>query len=459
MSDSQPGHDSDRARSAESAADPQVAPAVSLVKAGRPAGGPAPAAGEAEFAFEGYLARAVRMPVRIVTLLLVLPVRMAWDALTVCGRALRRTLWVPFARVTGRAAGRLWHRVLAPVLFALFVWPWVALWRYVLVPAGRGLGWLGKTTGAGVAWVARSLWTGAAWLGRSLVLVPLGLLYRYVLTPVGHGLAAAARALGAGLAWLGGNLVVVPLGLLYRYVLTPVGHGVLAVMLALGAGLGWLWRWVVMAPCGLLYRYVLTPVGRGLVAVVLGTGAGLGWLWRNLVVAPCRFVHRRLLKPTGRGVAVVAREVADAFVHAWRVAGRVSRAVFRFLGRVLRFLFADPAVWMWRNVVRPVGRGLRDGVWRPAAHAVREAGRSVRAALAAARASVRETRAELRRALFGGPPAGSPAPEPAAEPPVPDRRALSGGGRVPWVAGSPHNSTTTPGTFGSKRDDADFRTL
>lgn len=342
---------------------PEAAPPVSLVKTGGTAGGPAPAAEGAEPAFEGCLVRVVRMPVRIVTLVLVLPVRMVWDALTVCGRALRRTLWVPFARVTGRAAAWLWHTVLAPVLFALFVWPWLALWRYLLVPVGSALGWLGRT------------------------------------------------------------LVVVPLGLLYGCVLTPLGHGLVAVASAVGAGLGWLWRW--------------------------------------LVVAPCLFVHRWLLRPAGRGVAVVAGEVADAVGHAWRVAGHVSRAVFRFFGRVLRFLFADPAVWLWRHVVMPVHQGLRDLVYRPVAHAVREAGRSVRAALAAARASVRQTRTELQRALFGGRPHGESAPEPA-EPVaeyVPDRRVPSGEGRVPWVAGSPHNSATTPGTFGPKRDDADFRTL
>ncbi|WP_314175182.1 hypothetical protein [Streptomyces winkii] len=451
MSDSQPGHAPDAADPAGPAAS-GPAPRVSLEKTARtPDAGAHAAAGEAPF--EGCLVRVVRMPVRIVTLLLIVPVRMVWDALTVCGRALRRTLWVPFAR----AMGWLWRSVLAPVLFALFVWPWLALWRYVLAPVGRGLLWLARTAGAGIAWAASGLWAGLTWLGRTLVVAPLNFVYRYVLTPLGQGALALARAVGAGLAWLGRTLVRTPLSFLYRYVLTPVGHAVVAVVLGFGAGLAWLWRYVVVAPCELLYRYVLTPVGHGVVAVVLGFGAGLAWLWRYLVVAPCGFLYRYVLAPVGRGIAVVAREIADALAHAWRVAGYVSRAVFRFFGRVLRFLVADPVVWLWRHVVRPVGRGLRDGVWRPAARAVREAGRGVRAALASARATVRETRAELRRALFGGPRAGRPAKAEAT--PVSERRALAESGRVPWVAGSPHNSATAPGTFGPKHDDADFRTL
>ncbi|MET7272469.1 hypothetical protein ABZS59_15025, partial [Streptomyces flaveolus] len=93
---------------------------------------------------EGCLTVAIRIPVRIVVLVLVVPVRLAWDALVVGGRVLRDT-------------------VLRPVGRALFVWPAVGLWRYVLVPMARGI----------------------AWLGRYLLVVPAVWLYRWVLTPVG----------------------------------------------------------------------------------------------------------------------------------------------------------------------------------------------------------------------------------------------------------------------------------
>ncbi|WP_189036734.1 hypothetical protein [Streptomyces daqingensis] len=385
----------------------------------RPAGPAAPAAP----APEGCLAVVIRIPVRIVTLLLVLPVRMLWDALIVCGRALKRTLWVPFAR----AMSRLWDAVLAPVLYAVFVWPWTALWRYVLAPVGRGAAWLAALVGSGIAAAARGIGAALSWLGRTLLVIPATWLYRQVLTPVGHGILAVLRGAGSGLAWLG------------RYGLLVPGK-------ALWAAAVWLVGLLVVVPAVFLYRWVLTPLGHGVIAAVRAAVAALAWLWRYAVLAPCGFVYRWILAPVGRAAAVVAREIADALGHAWRVAGRISRAVFRFIGAVLRFLVVDPVVWVWRNAVRPLGRGLRDHVWRPVARAVREAGRGVRAAFAAARDSVRQTRAELRRALFGAPS-------------EPERQPLPGNGRVPWGAGSPHSRASASKTPARQPDDADFRTL
>ncbi|MFF9451644.1 hypothetical protein ACF1B6_02000, partial [Streptomyces flaveolus] len=102
---------------------------------------------------EGCLTVAIRIPVRIVVLVLVVPVRLVWDALVVGGRFLRDTVLRPF----GRALGRLGR--------ALFVWPAVGLWRYLVVPMARGV----------------------AWLGNVLLVIPAVWLYRWVLTPVGHG--------------------------------------------------------------------------------------------------------------------------------------------------------------------------------------------------------------------------------------------------------------------------------
>src|SRR5262245_61120713 len=81
---------------------------------------------------EGCLVVAIRLPVRIVVLVLVVPVRMVWDALVVAGRFLKDTVLRP----VGRAL--LW------VARAVFVWPFVALWRYVVVPVAGALAWLGK---------------------------------------------------------------------------------------------------------------------------------------------------------------------------------------------------------------------------------------------------------------------------------------------------------------------------
>ncbi|MGW0224131.1 hypothetical protein [Streptomyces tendae] len=302
---------------------------------------------------EGCLAVAIRIPVRVVVLVLVVPVRVVWDALVVAGRFLRDAVLRP----VGRALAWLGR--------AVFVWPLVGLWRYAVVPLAEGVGWLGHV----------------------LLVVPAVWLYRWVLTPVGQALArfftrvgavlaAAGRGLYAGLAWLGRYLAVVPAVWLYRWVLAPVGHA-----------LAW---------CG-------RQVARGVGLVVTGVGFVLYWTLRVLLVLPALAVWRWVLAPVGRFLAVVGREVADALGHAWRVAGHLSRAVGRFLGTVLRWTVAEPARWVYRSVLTPVGHAVRDTVLRPLAEAGRGARRAAGQALASARLSVRQARADVRRLLFGGP--------------------------------------------------------
>ena len=136
---------------------------------------------------DGCLTTVVRIPVRIVVLLVVVPVRMVWDLLVVCGRAVDRVLLRPL----GRALAWVFENVLTPLGLAttwlavfigkaLFVWPWVALWRYVVVPV--------VTYG---------------------LVVPLVWVYRQLLTPLGHGIA-----------WLVEHLLVAPA----RWTLPPAAH-------------------------------------------------------------------------------------------------------------------------------------------------------------------------------------------------------------------------------------------
>ncbi|MGW7365102.1 hypothetical protein ACWGI8_17105 [Streptomyces sp. NPDC054841] len=343
---------------------------------------------------------AIRIPVRIVVLLVVVPVRMVWDVLVVCAKALDRVLLRPL----GRALDWLYETVLAPVgraiawvatavatgawwLFkAVFYWPWVALWRYVIVPV----------VSYGIA-------------------APLAWLYRAVLTPVGQGLARTlawlyARLLaplGRGIGWLVWAVFVWPWTALYRWLLTPLGHG-----------LAW------------LYAHVLTPVARGLWTAVV-------WLTGILVVAPAVFVYRWILTPVGRAfaalgraLAVVGREIAGAFAVAWRVAGYVSRAVGRALKWLGWNLLGRPVAWFYRNVCTPVGHFVRDQLWAPARRAAVEAGRAVRGALASARETVRQARRDAWRALVGGPRE----PE-AVEPAGARARNLGGTQHVPTVPG------------------------
>lgn len=336
---------------------------------------------------EGCLTVAIRIPVRIVVLVLVVPVRIVWDAFVVVGRFLRDS-------------------VLRPLWRALVVWPCVALWRYLVVPLAKAVGWLAKV----------------------LVVLPLVWLYRYVLTPLGQGIAWLARRIAAGLVWL------------YPRVLTPVGHGIVwllkgvgAVLTLIGRGIAWVLRgiaaglvWVyarlftpvghgilwLLKGVGAVLAWIFTPIGRAIVwcarglawlagTVVTGIGVALYWIARILLVLPVVALWRWVLAPLGRVLAVVGREVWDALGHAWRIAGHISLAVGRFLGTLFRWIFVEPVRWVYRTVLTPVGHVIRDVVLRPVAEAARSVGRITRAALASARESVRQARADFRRMLFG----------------------------------------------------------
>jgi hypothetical protein len=380
---------------------------------------------------EGCLAVAIRIPVRIVVLVLFVPVRMMWDALVVGGRFLRDTVLRPLGRA------------LAWLAWAVFVWPWVTLWRYAVVPAGRAL----------------------AWLGQVLLVVPAVWLYRTVLTPVGHAIAWAARGIGAALAWVFGIIgaalawvfggigaalawvlggIAAALAWVYARLLTPLGHaiawllkGVGLVLAAVGLGVytavAWLVRYLIVVPAQWLYEWVLAPVGRGIAwlarglgwlvrMIFTGIGAAIYWTLRILLVLPALAVWRWVLVPVGRVLAVIGREIGEALGHAWRVAGHISLAVGRFLGRLFRWIFVEPVRWVYRTLLTPVGHVVRDLVLRPAAEAARSVGRVTRQALAAARDSARQARADFRRMLFGTP--REPRPVARREPAAGETRTL-----------------------------------
>ncbi|MBT2404399.1 MULTISPECIES: hypothetical protein [unclassified Streptomyces] len=285
---------------------------------------------------EGCLVGVVRIPVKIMAVLVILPVRVVWDLLVTFGRMLNRRVLRPVGQ------GLLWFyaRAVRPVLRGLgwvaaallklvFVWPWVGLWRYVLTPVGRGLAWLGRWAHT---YLFRPVCEAVAWLLR-YVLVPLaegilrvGRVLGMVLTPIGRGLAWLGRGVAAVLAWSARALFVWPWVGLWRYVVTPVAFAA--------------------------YRYLLRPLGLGVL-----------WLARELYVY--------VLTPLGH-----------LLLGAWRVAGRISRALGRGILWLWRGLVARPAAWVYRHVATPVG------------HAAREAWRT-------ARAAVREVRGEVRRVLFG----------------------------------------------------------
>ncbi|MEU0967356.1 hypothetical protein ABZ357_18680 [Streptomyces sp. NPDC005917] len=263
---------------------------------------------------EGCLVVAIRIPVRIFVFLVVLPVRLIWDAFAAVARFLWQYAVVPVARF---------------------------LWRYVLTPVGRAVGWLLHV----------------------LLVVPLIWLYRHLLTPLGHGLV-----------WL------------YARVLTPIGHAVLR---------------------------LLTPVAKAVAWVLEQLATALYWIARVLLVLPAVALWRWILTPVGHVLGIVLREIWQALGHAWRAAGYVARAAGRVLATLFRWIFLEPARWLYRTVLTPVGHVVRDLVLRPAAQITRALGRAVR-----------QARADLRRALFGEP--APPAAVDRREPVGRDTRTLDG---------------------------------
>ncbi|MFG2608769.1 hypothetical protein [Streptomyces anulatus] len=341
---------------------------------------------------EGVLTTLIRIPVRIVVVVLVLPVRMVWDALTALWHAADRVLLRPLGRALARLLDTLvltpltwlYTWVLTPLgkaaswlAVALLLWPWIGLWRYVVVPVAR----------YGIA--APAVW-----------------LYRAVLTPLGHGLrwigtallAPAARGLGTGLSWLLTTLLVLPVAALWRYLIVPlVRYGLIvpvvwlygAVLTPIGLGTAWvlgkLWQGTA---------WVLGQAWRGIAATGRGLGTALARLVMTLLVAPVSWTYRRILAPTGR-------EVAAAFEVAWRITGYVSRAVGRAIAWFAWHLIGAPVSWAYRTVCTPVGHFVRDSVWAPARRAAAETGRAARAALASARETARQARRDAWRALVG----------------------------------------------------------
>ncbi|GAA3371535.1 hypothetical protein GCM10020367_22600 [Streptomyces sannanensis] len=392
---------------------------------------------------QGCLVVAIRIPVRIVVLVLVVPVRMLWDAAVVCARAVRRTVlrnplpWlldhvvVPVARIA------MWlletaETAMVWLLKAVFHRPWAALWRHVLVPVPtwlwhrllaplfHGVAWLLRAIRSGIAAVGRALWVAAVWLVVNLLVAPSVWMWQSVLTPVGRGIAWLVRGAGAGIAavahrvwagtvWLVMKGLVEPAVRFWRRALAPTGRGIVRLVRGICGGVAaaavWLVVNLLVAPSVWAWRHILTPVGRGVAAAAGGVWAAVVWVVAHGLVSPFVRLWRRVLVPVGR-------EVVAASGHAWRIAGYVSRAVGRGLKWLAWNLLGRPARWVYLGVLTPLGHWMRDAgraavaVVRTVRQSVRrvtaEVGRTVREALRTARETAREVRREAWRALVGG---------------------------------------------------------
>lgn len=233
---------------------------------------------------DGCVVVAIRLPVQIIAVAIMLPLRLLWELLRPVGRGLRSV---------GRcllAVGRLlWHYLIAR--------PLVLLWRYVLAP-----------------------------LGRVLIVIPARRLGRCVLRPV-------LTAVGRTLAFLFHHLVVRPGPLLWRYVLVPVWRGLSRLLRVLVAiPLEVLWKWVIL-PVGRVVSKALSKAllsgWRGAGRVLPVVGLVLLWLLRGLVLVPVTFVWRRAGRPFFRAMGATGRWIGRNVLRPVREAVADARRTVR----------------------------------------------------------------------------------------------------------------------------------
>jgi hypothetical protein len=361
------------------------------------------------------------VPARVLALIIVLPLRFGWDLAVLAARGVRAA-WNVLMRAPERFA-RLLGRLLRG--------GWLALYRWLLAPAGRLLAAIGRGIGHSIAalvgllvvrplrWLAVVVVLGfLRWFGRGTGRLARWV-HRVLITPIGRFLALLGRGLGGLLAFL----LLRPL--------QALGRGLMRLLGVLGRGFGLLLKGIglligvlVVLPAVLLWRYVLRPpllgiawlaralwagltrLGRGTVTVlgalgrVLASGrrafaAAMVWSWRLigrclarlghvLIVVPARAVWCHLLAPLVAGA-----------VGAWRLAARILRWFWRTLIVVpVRVLVVAPARWTRTNVLRPLGHGVRSA-WRVT---VRDPLRATRRTM---REAARDVRLQLRRTFRG----------------------------------------------------------
>jgi hypothetical protein len=279
-------------------------------------------------------------PTRVVAIVVLVPVMLAWELVLLVKRGVRRYVLEPL--------GVVLHYVLVVPLRALGrALAWAGRWvraglGWLLSRVARvlrlfgkwltiGLGWLvhyliavpARALGRALVWAGRPVVAALAWLGRYAIVLPLRAIGRalrwagrHALTGllwVGYyGLVIPARALGRVLRWLGYHTVVVPVRALWRVLrwagpyaratLAWLGHH-LVVMPA--RAIGWVLRalWELRVPVRrFLYRCLVRPIG---------------WLLRTLVWVPVRSVavavHRYGIRPLWTAAAATARSIRNSW--------------------------------------------------------------------------------------------------------------------------------------------------
>ncbi|MCG5215915.1 hypothetical protein [Streptosporangium sp. KLBMP 9127] len=217
-------------------------------------------------------------PARVIAVLIVVPLRLLWEAVAAIGRALdawvirpilvlldyvlvRPLRWL-FTVLVEIPLSWLWRAVLTPV------GRW--LWTYVITPVGRAVGWA------------------------------LGWLLLIVITPFVYAFEMIGKGLRAFYRWIKPVLVV--LGRVLADALT-YAWGVATVVVRF---IGRVLFHIVVRPVRWLWRTAVRPV-------LVGTGLAIAWAWREAIVRPAKWVHRNVLRPASQAVTEVVRTVIRAF--------------------------------------------------------------------------------------------------------------------------------------------------
>ncbi|MFC4072554.1 hypothetical protein [Actinoplanes subglobosus] len=179
------------------------------------------------------------------------------------------------------------------------------------------------------------------------------------------------RCLIVPLAWLWHHAVVIPA--------TWLGHWLIVVPFT------WLWRTVLLPPARWLGKALVTVLGWVLAIPVMLVGVPLMWLWENAVVPGAALFYRWVLRPfvtwvlapIGRAIAWFLRGIVWFLRLGWQGTTWLFRQIYRFLLRPIGIAIA--VTWhytfgaVWRHLLAPTGRWLRDEILRPTGAAIRSA--------------------------------------------------------------------------------------
>ncbi|GIE83246.1 hypothetical protein Aph02nite_91960 [Actinoplanes philippinensis] len=188
-------------------------------------------------------------------------------------------------------------------------------------------------------------------------------LHRYLLVPLGrlwhHAIVIPAT-------WLWRWLIVVPATWLWRCLIVVPAT--------------WLWVTVLRPPARWLGKALLTLLGWLMAIPVLLIGVPATWLWEHAVVPGARLLHEWVLRPVAVFLwtwilAPLGRGTVWFLRLGWQGTTWLFRQIYRFLLRPIGI--AAAMTWrytfgaLWRHIVAPTGRWLRDEIIRPTGAAIR----------------------------------------------------------------------------------------